>query len=278
MEYVDGVDLDRLVRTMGPLPPRRACEYARQTALALQYAYERGVLHRDVKPANLLIEAGEDPRAAGRVKVLDLGLARATRGDDSGADAASRLSGTPDYIAPEVAHNADGRDVRSDLYSLGCTLYYLLTGRAPFPGGTWTEKLLRHQYDAPAPLRDLAPAVPPAVAAVVERLMAKAPADRYDTPAAVARALEDWLASRRGSPGRPRPFRRGGRVGRCGLDGGPARGSGRAAAGGGSGCPSCPSTRGRHPRGSCRPRRRKPPSRFAVPLAFRGWSSSPRPS
>ena len=96
------------------------------------------------------------------MKVLDLGLARATRGDDFGADAASRLSGTPDYIAPEVAHNADGRDVRSDLYSLGCTLYYLLTGRVPFPGGTWTEKLLRHQYDAPAPLRGLAPAVPPA--------------------------------------------------------------------------------------------------------------------
>ncbi|HKI33258.1 MAG TPA: protein kinase [Gemmataceae bacterium] len=205
MEYVDGLDLDRLVREVGPLPSRRACEYARQAAVALQYAYERGVLHRDVKPANLLVEPGEGARSPGRVKVLDLGLALSTRGGDGGADAASRLSGTPDYIAPEVAHDADSRDVRSDLYSLGCTLYYLLTGRVPFPGGTWTEKLLRHQYDAPAPLRDLAPTVPPAVAAAVERLMAKLPADRYDTPAAVARALEEWLALAEDPPASPAP-------------------------------------------------------------------------
>jgi serine/threonine-protein kinase len=195
MEYVDGIDLDRLVRAVGPLPPRRAAEYARQTALALQYAFERGVLHRDVKPANLLAEQADDPRAVGRVKLLDLGLALTTcPGAENDPGAVSRLSGTPDYLAPEVAHDPAGRDVRSDLYSLGCTLYYLLAGRVPFPGGTWTEKLLRHQYDAPAPLRDLAPAVPPALAAVVARLMAKAPADRYGTPAAAARALEDWLA------------------------------------------------------------------------------------
>ncbi len=194
MEYVDGIDLDRLVRAVGPLAPRRACEYARQAALALQYAFEHGVLHRDVKPANLLIESAADPRSPGRVKVLDLGLAVSTRDARGGPDAAGRLSGTPDYIAPEVAHDPAGRDVRSDLYGLGCTLYYLLTGRVPFPGGTWTEKLLRHEYEAPAPLGELAPAVPPAVAAVVARLMAKAPADRYDTPAAVARALEEWLA------------------------------------------------------------------------------------
>jgi serine/threonine-protein kinase len=207
MEYVDGVDLDRLVRTVGPLAPRRACEYARQAALALQYAFENGVLHRDVKPANLLLESAADPRSPGRVKVLDLGLAVTTGGGERAADAASRLSGTPDYIAPEVAHNPDGRDVRSDLYSLGCTLYYLLTGQVPFPGGTWTEKLLRHEYEAPAPLRDLAPAVPPAVAALVARLMAKAPADRHDTPAAVARALEEWLALGDDPPAAPAPVR-----------------------------------------------------------------------
>lgn len=195
LEYVDGVDLERLVRSVGPLPPRRACAYVRQAALALQYAFERGVLHRDVKPANLLAEQPDGPRSPGRVKVLDLGLAQGLRaGDEGGEGAASRLSGTPDYIAPEVAHDAGSRDVRSDLYSLGCTLYFLLTGRVPFPGGTWTEKLLRHQFDAPAPLGELAPRVPAAVAAVVGRLMAKAPADRYDTPAAVARALDEWLA------------------------------------------------------------------------------------
>jgi serine/threonine-protein kinase len=195
MEYVDGIDLDRLVRADGPLEPRRACEYARQAALALQYAFERGVLHRDVKPANLLAEEGTEPRSPGRVKVLDLGLALATRaGTDSDPSAANRLSGTPDFIAPEVAHDADSRDVRSDLYSLGCTLYYLLTGRVPFPGGTWTEKLLRHQFDAPTPLRELAPEVPPELASVVERLMAKAPAERYESPAAAAQALGEWLA------------------------------------------------------------------------------------
>jgi serine/threonine-protein kinase len=193
MEYVDGVDLERRVRAVGPLAPRRACEYVRQAAIALQYAFECGVLHRDVKPANLLVEPADDPRSPGRVKVLDLGLALSTEGSDCGA-AAGHLSGTPDYIAPEVAHDPDGRDVRSDVYSLGCTLYYLLTGQVPFPGGTWTEKLLHHQYDAPAPLRDLAPAVPPALAAVVERLMAKALGGRYDSPGAAARALEEWLA------------------------------------------------------------------------------------
>ena len=194
MEYVDGIDLERLVRTVGPLTPRCAGDYARQTALALEYAFERGVLHRDVKPANLLLESGGDPRSPGRIKVLDLGLARTTRGGDSEADEASRLSGTPDYIAPEVAHNADSRDVRSDLYSLGCTLYYLLTGSVPFPGGTWTEKLLRHQYETPLPLCERAPAVPARLAAIIATLMAKAPAERHETPAAVAHALDDWLA------------------------------------------------------------------------------------
>src|SRR5262249_49482344 len=101
-EFVDGVDLERLVRTVGPLPPRRACEYARQTALALQYAYDRGVLHRDVKPANLLLESGDDPRAVGRIKVLDLGLARSTFDAERGSGA-DHLSGTPDYLAPEMA-------------------------------------------------------------------------------------------------------------------------------------------------------------------------------
>jgi serine/threonine protein kinase len=235
MEYVDGVDLERLVRAVGPLPPRRACEYVRQVALALQHAFERGVLHRDVKPANLLTEQASGPRSAGRVKVLDLGLAQGLRAGagGGGARAASRLSGTPDYIAPEVAHDADSRDVRSDLYSLGCTLYYLLTARVPFPGGTWTEKLLRHQFDAPAPLRELAPRVPAAVAAVVGRLMAKAPADRYDTPAAAARALEEWLALGEDPPAAPAPSRTEEEASADGLAT-PSPGWGRAA------CPTVP--------------------------------------
>ena len=212
MEYVDGIDLDRLVREGGRLPVGLSCEYVRQAALGLHYAFERGVLHRDVKPANLFLatrgivdvgpassrptpgrlEAGPTQTTTGVVKLLDLGLARATaaRGDEDGA---AILSGTPDYMAPEVAHDSRSRDVRSDLYSLGCTFFYLLTGQVPFPGGTWTEKLLRHQYEAPPALRTLVPEVPPAVAAIVERLMAKDPADRYPTPGHLAAVLQEWL-------------------------------------------------------------------------------------
>jgi hypothetical protein len=158
---------------------------ARQTARALQYAHERGLVHHDVKPANLLL--AQTPAGA-VVKLLDLGLARRTSAD-GGASGAGAVAGKPDYMAPERGHGrpADGR---SDLYSLGCTLYFLLTGQVPFPGGGWPDKLLRHELDAPAPVRALRPEVPAAVEAVVERLMAPDPAQRYPTPAALLAALE----------------------------------------------------------------------------------------
>jgi serine/threonine-protein kinase len=197
MEHVEGVDLQRLVGAAGPLPVPLACEVARQTARALQYAHERGLVHHDVKPANLLLAQpgavppapdGYDPAAGAVVKLLDLGLARraSAKGRTNGAEG---VEGTPDYMAPERGHGRPA-DVRSDLYSLGCTLYFLLTGQVPFPGGGWPEKLLRHQLEAPVPVRALRPEVPPAVAVVVERLMAPDPARRYPTPAALLAALE----------------------------------------------------------------------------------------
>ncbi len=189
MEHVEGTDLARHVKRHGPPSVERACDYARQAALGLQHAFERGMVHRDVKPANLLLAAKGDV-----VKVLDMGLARLDR-PETDAGASSTLTqegvvmGTPDYIAPEQARDSHTADIRADLYSLGCTLYFLLTGRAPFPGGSLTEKLLKHQMDEPRPVEELRPETPPAVTAVVRKLMAKRPADRYQTPAEAAAAL-----------------------------------------------------------------------------------------
>jgi WD40 repeat protein/tRNA A-37 threonylcarbamoyl transferase component Bud32 len=198
MECVEGEDLARIVKRHGPLPAAQACEYVRQAALGLQHAHERGLVHRDVKPHNLLLTKG------GVVKVLDLGLARLGEGPDG--DAATSMTetgcvmGTADYMAPEQARDSHTADIRSDLYSLGCTLYYLLAGRVPFPGGTVTEKMLRHNMDEPTPLEQLQPDVPAAVAAVVRKLMAKRPEDRYQTPAELAEALAPLAAAAAGTP------------------------------------------------------------------------------
>jgi Leucine-rich repeat (LRR) protein/tRNA A-37 threonylcarbamoyl transferase component Bud32 len=190
MEFVEGAaDLARLVERDGPLPAPRACELARQAALGLQHACERGLVHRDIKPHNLLLTA--DGRT---VKILDLGLARLHRplADDRRSSVITRegvLMGTPDYVAPEQADRAHAVDIRADLYSLGCTLYFLLAGRPPFSEGTVMEKLIHHCLHEPAPVEAVRPDVPAAVAAVVRKLMAKRPEDRFQTPADAAAAL-----------------------------------------------------------------------------------------
>jgi serine/threonine protein kinase len=189
MEYVDGIDLGKWVLQNGPLPIERACDYIRQAALGLQHAHERGLVHRDIKPSNLLLNARDDT-----VKLLDLGLARLNRrANGEGAlptlTCTGQIMGTPDFIAPEQARDTHTADIRADLYSLGCTLYFLLTARAPFPIGSMLEKLLKHQLDTPTPLERLRPETPPQVVAVVNRLMAKHPENRYQTPAEAAAAL-----------------------------------------------------------------------------------------
>jgi serine/threonine-protein kinase len=195
MEYVEGIDLGRLVKTRGPLSVAAACDCIRQGALGLQHAHERGLVHRDIKPPNFLVAATSgDGVGPGLVKLLDLGLARLQRRPDGErtsvlTQAGPVMMGTPDYLAPEQALDFRGVDIRADIYGLGCTLYYLLTARPPFPGGSLAQKLLRHQQAEFVPVDRFRTDVPAAVAAVLRRMLAKHPDDRPQTPQLVADAL-----------------------------------------------------------------------------------------
>jgi serine/threonine protein kinase/WD40 repeat protein len=191
MDYAEGCDLSRMVRKQGPLEVDRAIDCIIQAARGLHAAHERGIFHRDVKPANLLL--GPD----GTVKVLDLGLARIDQDAEAGekdeyADGLTRAGavlGTVDYMAPEQAMNSREADARSDIYSLGCTLYYTLVGRPPYRGGGALERLLRHR-DAPIPsMRAERPDVPPELDDVLKCMLAKKPSDRYASMAELADAL-----------------------------------------------------------------------------------------
>jgi serine/threonine protein kinase len=183
-ELVTGSDLGRELSRRGAFPAGEACECARQAAVGLQHAFEQGLTHRDVKPSNLLFSATER-----LVKIADFGLARLADAGSGGLTAAGAVFGTPDYIAPEQASSAAQADIRSDLYSLGCTLYHFLTGRVPFPTDSAAAKLVAHATTEPEPLEDSSPGLSPALVAVVRKLMAKNPADRYQTPHEAADAL-----------------------------------------------------------------------------------------
>jgi WD40 repeat protein/tRNA A-37 threonylcarbamoyl transferase component Bud32 len=199
MEFVPGLTLQRIVEQSGALTVELACEVIRQTARALQHAAEQGLVHRDVKPSNLML-VGTAPSsplpARPLVKVLDMGVARLYQVAGGPEESLTTLTrdgsviGTPDYIAPEQLENPHHADVRADLYSLGCTFYFLLTARVPFPGGTLIQKLDRQRWETPPSVDQLRRDVPPAVAALVRRLMAKHPDDRPQTPADLVASLE----------------------------------------------------------------------------------------
>jgi serine/threonine protein kinase len=182
MEYIDGNSLDKWVAKVGPLPAQEACNYVRQAALGLQYAHERGMVHRDIKPHNLLRTKDGD------IKILDFGLARFAserRGTDS-LTGTGVVMGTPDYIAPEQANDARSADVRADIYSLGCTLYYLLSGRVPFPDGTTLQKFIAHLEKMPRPVREWRPELPAGLKGVLAKMMAKKPEERFQQPLSAA--------------------------------------------------------------------------------------------
>ena len=177
LEYADGEDLLSLIRKRGKLPVRRAIEITKQTLEGLQHAHQRGIVHRDIKPSNLLI------RKDGVVQLADLGLAlHAGEDTESGVTRTGTTVGTVDYMSPEQARGSKNIDVRSDLYSLGCSLFHMLTGHPPFPGGTTTEKLLNHAKSIPPDIRHEHPEIPESLVAVLNRMMFKQPEDRYQTP------------------------------------------------------------------------------------------------
>jgi serine/threonine-protein kinase len=226
MEYVEGTTLGHLVRRSGAMSVTLACDYIRQAAVGLQHAHERGLVHRDIKPSNLMLTwtsktidptggAAADARIQALwgshmplIKILDLGLARghlaeAGKEYDGSITEKGTLMGTPDYISPEQAVNAHKVDIRSDLYSLGATLYSLITATVPFPGGGTMEKVIRAQLEVPKPMAQLRPGVSPEVQAIVSKLMAKKPDDRYQTPAELAKVLMVYLTqSERSAPKR----------------------------------------------------------------------------
>lgn len=205
MEFVDGTDLGKLVRLSGPLPVDEACEYIRQAALGLQHAYERNLVHRDIKPVNLYVTFPHEhsprrrkatKRKRGTVKILDWGLASrrspVPEFETPNPALEKALIGTADYISPEQAKNAQAVDARGDIYSLGCTFYFLLTGQPPFPDGTLVQKLMKHQQAEPAPLTTYRDDVPEEVAAILKRMIAKKLEDRFQTPAAIAVVLKPF--------------------------------------------------------------------------------------
>jgi CheY-like chemotaxis protein/tRNA A-37 threonylcarbamoyl transferase component Bud32 len=198
MEFVNGRDLASLVEKTGPLDVAQAIDCTLQAARGLAYAHAQGIVHRDVKPHNLLRDE------AGTVKVTDLGLARLSTpgaGSASGLTQAGGILGTVDYMPPEQAADSTTTDHRADIYSLGCTLFFLLTGRPPYDGPSMMSILLKHR-DAPVPsLAAARPDVPPVLDAIYHRMLAKSAADRYQTMAEVVAALEGVAAQVGGAAG-----------------------------------------------------------------------------
>lgn len=210
MEYVEGESLELLAKRRGRLPIGEACEYIRQAALGLAHAHERGMVHRDIKPANLLLAMPSLSRGSPEgvapgandalptedfqfpmVKILDFGLARLTAEttNESELTQTGQIMGTPDYISPEQARNTRVADIRSDIYSLGCTLFRLLTGQVPFGGQSVMEKLMARALEEAPRAKSLIPDLPTQLDACIARMLARDPARRFQTPAEVAASL-----------------------------------------------------------------------------------------
>jgi serine/threonine protein kinase len=218
MEYVEGTDLDRLVKERGPLPVAEACDVLRQAAQGLQHIHEHGLIHRDIKPSNLMVATDNRGSARGPVvKILDLGLARLQDGchgkktthlgDGKSLttltlDGAAGTLGSIDYLSPEQALDVHRVDIRGDIYSLGCTFFYMLTGRPPFGSGSLAIKLMRHQQAEPPDLQLLRPETASALCDILRKMLAKQAGDRYQSPADLLEALGSATGPRAGSANR----------------------------------------------------------------------------
>ena len=187
MEYVEGIDLQRLVEAEGPLDLDRAVDYIRQAADGLDHAHQRNMIHCDVKPSNLLLNR------FGVVKILDLGLARFSGGEEPGsADLNQYVLGSVDYLAPEQAMGSPTMDHRADIYALGCTLYFLMAGHPPFGAGSLSARIIKQQTEPRPDIRAERPEVPADLAAICKKMMSKKPKNRYPSAAEVSRVLGDW--------------------------------------------------------------------------------------
>lgn len=188
MEYVEGEDLEKVVLKDGPMTYQNAAECIRQAADGLAHAHQRGMIHRDIKPSNLLRDQHDV------VKILDMGLAKLLSSERSlTVEHNEKVLGTTDYLAPEQAINSSSVDHRADIYSLGCTLYFLLSGGPPFPTGTLAQRLLKHQVEEPKALSEHRPDVPEGLVAICSKMMAKKADRRYQTAAQVRDALRIFL-------------------------------------------------------------------------------------
>ena len=185
MELVEGGSLDRRLDELGPLPPLEAIAMGVEMASALTCAHEAGILHRDLKPHNVLV----DPQ--GHARLSDFGLAKVL--DAEALTRPGDLIGTPVYMAPEQALAESAADARTDIYGLGATLYHLVTGRRPFEGKGITQVLLKIVKEPPRPPREIRPEIPPGLEAVILRCMSKERGDRYESAVAVQQALETCL-------------------------------------------------------------------------------------
>jgi serine/threonine protein kinase len=224
MEYVEGETLQDIVKTRGPLEISQAVDVIKQVAAGLDHAHRAGLVHRDIKPANILVSrepvgagvaSGKEAEKPGRttypapaqqVKILDMGLALFFHDDADGLTREfenNAILGTADYLSPEQGRDSHDVDIRSDIYSLGATFYFLLAGRPPFAGGNLRQKLIWHQIKAPDPVRTHRPEVPASLEAVIAKMMAKDLADRYQTPAEVVQALSCWESGPAAETNRP---------------------------------------------------------------------------
>jgi serine/threonine protein kinase len=186
LEFIDGIDLHEYINRKGRLHPHKARVITIQAIRALDHLHKLGMVHRDIKPSNFLIASKKGRKI---VKLADLGLARVVRDDEFRVTKAGFTVGTIDYMSPEQARDSGAVDIRSDIYSMGCTLYHMLAGEPPFSEGGLAERLYKHLEADPPDIREVNPAVPAGLSRILRKMLAKKPADRYQTPRKLLRAL-----------------------------------------------------------------------------------------